>query len=75
MKHSKYPYGPGRQDYVSEFTRFIDGYLDAHPEVVQKQADGWRIWWERPQVQALKELDRAMHADQPHPTYYSYYYE
>lgn len=42
--------------YVSEFTRFINGYLDGHPEVVQDQKRGWNIYWDhRVDFQALKE--------------------
>ncbi|APA68939.1 MULTISPECIES: DUF3460 family protein [unclassified Janthinobacterium] len=37
-----------RGGYVSDFTRFIDGYLQAHPEVQASQRRGWRIFWERP---------------------------
>ena len=37
-----------RNGYVSDFTRFIDGYLQAHPEVRDIQRQGWRIFWERP---------------------------
>ncbi|MED5612195.1 MULTISPECIES: DUF3460 family protein [unclassified Janthinobacterium] len=37
-----------RGGYVSEFTRFIDGYLREHPEAQASQRLGWRIYWERP---------------------------
>jgi hypothetical protein len=40
MKHEK--------AYVSEYARFMDGYLRAHPEVRRDQVLGWRIWWEKP---------------------------
>lgn len=33
------------KQYVSEFTEFIDGYLKAHPEVVEDQKHGWDIYW------------------------------
>lgn len=32
--------------YVSEFTQFIDGYLQQHPEVVEDQRRGWYIFWD-----------------------------
>ena len=75
MTYRKHPYGPGRQEYVSEFAQFMDGYLREHPEVRRDQMAGWRIWWERPQAQALKELELAMHDNQPPTVYHSYYYE
>lgn len=31
--------------YVSEFTTFINRYLDEHPEVVKDQRLGWDIYW------------------------------
>lgn len=51
------PYRPGHDGYVSEFGRFIDGYLQQHPEVRASQRQGWRIWWERPVN--LGELERS----------------
>ncbi len=33
------------RDYVSEFTRFIDTYLEQHPEVVEEQMRGWNADW------------------------------
>lgn len=42
--------------YVSEFTRFINGYLDGHPEVVKDQKLGWNIYWDhRADFQAIEE--------------------
>lgn len=33
--------------YVSDFTHFIDHYLEAHPQELKEQHDGWRIYWEK----------------------------
>jgi hypothetical protein len=47
MRHAQRErtYRPGYGGYVSEFTQFIDHYLDEHPEVVQDQHKGWyRLW-------------------------------
>jgi hypothetical protein len=33
------------RDYVSEFTLFIDQYLEQHPEVVEAQRCGWDFGW------------------------------
>lgn len=45
---------PGKMDraYVSEFTQFIDHYLEEHPDVVKDQHVGRLIYWE-------KEVDLA----------------
>ena len=34
-------------DYVSSFTQFMDMFLENHPEVVEDQRLGWRIFWDR----------------------------
>lgn len=45
--------------YVSEFTNFIDAFLGQHPEVVQEQRRGWKIFWDKKvdlaELEALKE--------------------
>ena len=69
----KYLYGPGRKEYVSEFGRFLDGYLRAHPEVRNDQQLGWRIWWERPVDP--RAIDRERQAELKPAAYHSYYYE
>ena len=33
--------------YVSEFTQFIDHYLDEHPEVIEDQRLGRLIYWDK----------------------------
>ena len=63
-----YGQGPGRMDYVSEFTRFMEGYLDQHPEVRRDQVLGWRIFWER--FVNPQEIDREIKADMGRPAYY-----
>lgn len=35
-----------KSGYESEFTRFINGYLAQHPDVVDDQRRGWYIWWD-----------------------------
>ncbi|HEX7987929.1 MAG TPA: DUF3460 family protein [Duganella sp.] len=69
----KYLYGPGRKEYVSEFGRFLDGYLREHPEVRRDQELGWRIWWERPVDP--RAIDRERQAELKPAAYHSYYYE
>lgn len=33
--------------FVSEHTRFIGHYLEEHPEVLDDQHKGWRIYWDK----------------------------
>jgi len=36
-----------RQTYVSDPTRFIQDYLERHPEEVESQKAGRAIWWDK----------------------------
>jgi len=38
---------PMDRHYVSEFTAFMNAYLEEHPEVVADQARGRAIYWDR----------------------------
>jgi len=48
--------------YVSEFTLFMNRYLEQHPEVVKDQQRGWDFGW-HPKIdlvaQQEAELDRV----------------
>lgn len=33
--------------FVSNHTRFIDRFLEEHPEVVKDQHKGWHIYWDK----------------------------
>lgn len=67
-------YGPGRkQQYVSEYEQFMNGYLSDHPEVERDKLLGWRIWWER-HVDP-KEVAEQAQAKPGKPPYHSYRYE
>lgn len=72
MTYATIPRAARRAAYVSEFTRFLDTYLEQHPEVVRDQQLGWRIWWERPVK--TSELERMGRDEAPLP-YHSYCYE
>ncbi|MDQ7989102.1 MAG: DUF3460 family protein [Candidatus Dactylopiibacterium sp.] len=41
--------------YVSEFTQFINGWLDAHPEEREEQKAGRALWWDKPQDLPTRE--------------------
>lgn len=34
------------QGYTSEFERYMNGFLEKHPDVVEDQKRGWYIWWD-----------------------------
>ena len=36
----------GQTGYVSEFTRFMDDFLEHHPEVIRSQQTGMNIFWD-----------------------------
>ena len=40
---------PGKMDraFVSDFTHFIDHFLEEHPEVVKDQQSGRLIYWDK----------------------------
>jgi hypothetical protein len=46
MFDSQQPYWTGHGGYVSEFTRFMNAFLQEHPEVVENQRKGWTIFWD-----------------------------
>jgi hypothetical protein len=54
--------------FVSDFTRFIDGFLEEHPEVVADQRAGRAIYWDRPVD--LKQLEAERRDTVPTDSYY-----
>lgn len=53
--------------YVSDFERFMQDYLEHHPEVVADQRDGWFIWWDH-RID-LDEMDRQRASEVPFRPY------
>lgn len=49
--------------YVSEFTYFMQDFVQMHPEVIADQRRGWNIHWDH-QVD-FDELERAGHDSLP----------
>lgn len=68
MKPRAQKYRVGHGGYVSEFSQFINAFLEQHPEVVEDQRRGWYIWWDR-QVD-LHELEKAREDTVELPPYY-----
>ncbi len=42
------------RNYVSDFTQFINGFLDQNPEVKEQQKANRGTWWDR-------EIDRDLY--------------
>lgn len=61
-------YRQGHGGYVSDFTKFMEEFLDQHPEVRESRRRGWRIYWERPAD--LREMERTMADRVPEPPYH-----
>lgn len=56
------------REYVSEFTHFINHYLEEHPEVVADQQRGRSIYWDK--HVDLEEQHRAETDAVPVDSYY-----
>lgn len=49
---------PARTGYVSEFTQFMNDFLEKHPDVAADRCKGWSIFWEREvDFDALKKAE------------------
>lgn len=54
--------------YVSEFTKFMNGWLEQHPEELQVRKEGRALWWDKPQDPATQESNQAARvAQKPYP--------
>ena len=67
MQKKDIRYRPGHGGYVSEFTRFIDQFIEQHPEVEKSQRHGWYIYWDH--NIDLSELDRQKRDSVPAKPY------
>lgn len=46
MLSPRQPYKPGHNGYVSDFTAFMEHFLEEHPEVIEDQRKGWYRFWD-----------------------------
>lgn len=47
-----------RNEFDTEYIRFMNEFLKAHPEVVEDQKVGWDIYWNpRRDAEAMEERD------------------
>ena len=45
--------------YVSEFTQFMNAWLQEHPEAIQARETGIALWWDKPQDEVTRERQQA----------------
>lgn len=65
---------PGIMDrhYVSEFTRFIDQFVEQHPEVLKDQHDGRLLYWDKHlDLAALEKAEKDSVPDDGYGFYFS----
>ena len=54
--------------YVSDFTKFINGWMAEHPEELEEQKQGRALWWDKPQALADQQADlESKVAQKPYP--------
>ncbi|MBS1208305.1 MAG: hypothetical protein H6R19_703 [Proteobacteria bacterium] len=54
--------------YVSDFTQFINRWLDQHPIEREEQKKGRALWWDKPQDPAEQQARLASKVPQkPYP--------
>lgn len=46
--------------YESEFTKFMRQWMDKHPEQVEEQRKGRKLWWDKPQDLATRRAYQAI---------------
>jgi hypothetical protein len=58
-----------RNGYVSDFTRFMEGFMKSHPEAEVEQRQGWSMYWNR-KVEFDRLEEAAADAVPTDPYYY-----
>ncbi|HSC81878.1 MAG TPA: DUF3460 family protein [Chitinolyticbacter sp.] len=54
--------------YVSEFTQFMQGYLNQHPDVARGQVEGRALLWDKAPIN-LDERSRSTVSNVPQKPY------
>ena len=44
--------------YTSEFTQFMNAWLEQHPEQLAERQAGRALWWDKPQDPATQQAHR-----------------
>ena len=47
------------KNYQSDFTKFINTYLDENPEIQKKQIENRRTWWDKKRDFEFEKLKKA----------------
>lgn len=54
--------------YTSEFTQFMNQWLEQHPEQIEERQAGRALWWDKPQDPATQQANRESRvAQKPYP--------
>jgi hypothetical protein len=54
--------------YVSEFTKFMNGWLEEHPEELKTRQEGRALWWDKPQDTETQKARASIRvAQKPYP--------
>ncbi|MEN3110851.1 DUF3460 family protein [Uliginosibacterium paludis] len=57
--------------YVSEFTKFMNGWLEEHPEELRTRQEGRALWWDKPQDPAVQQSNATSRVPQKPYPYFS----
>ncbi|MDO6388244.1 MULTISPECIES: DUF3460 family protein [Uliginosibacterium] len=57
--------------YVSEFTQFMNSWLEQHPEELQEKQKGRALWWDKPQAPAEQQANAESKVAQKAYPYFS----
>lgn len=54
--------------YTSEFTQFMNAWLEQHPEQIEERQAGRALWWDKPQDPGVQQAQRESKiAQKPYP--------
>ena len=62
------------KNYQSDFTKFINTYLDENPEIQKKQIENRRTWWDKKRDFEFEKLKKSKLAQKKPYEYYQTYY-
>lgn len=65
-----YKYTTMLKNYQSDFTKFINKYLDDNPEIQKKQIENRRTWWDKKRDFEFEKLKKSKLAQKKPYEYY-----
>lgn len=58
--------------YTSEFTQFMNKWLEEHPEAREDRAKGRALWWDKPQDLETQQANAASRVRQKAYPYFQF---